>query len=132
MKDSFQLPEDDASKFLAVEDALNNLDLVEAPPELLKTVMAQVRGTPQPHFQLGWSDLLVSIFFAGILLMVGLVANMLPVDLRNYLHLEGLYWLQRFELQPLVPVTLIAGGLLALGGLGIIWMSLRVLHEHGR
>jgi hypothetical protein len=132
MKDSFQLPEDDASKFLAVEDALNNLDLVEAPPELLKTVMAQVRGTPQPHFQLGWSDLLVSIFFAGILLMVGLVANMLPVDLRNYLHLEGLYWLQRFELQPLVPVTLIAGGLLALGGFGIIWMSLRVLHEHGR
>jgi hypothetical protein len=132
MKDSFQLPEDDASKFLAVEDALNNLDLVEAPPELLKTVMAQVRGTPQPHFQLGWSDLLVSIFFAGMLLMVGLVANMLPVDLRNYLHLEGLYWLQRFELQPLVPVTLIAGGLLALGGLGIIWMSLRVLHEHGR
>jgi hypothetical protein len=132
MKDSFQLPEDDASKFLAVEDALNNLDLVEAPPELLKTVMAQVRGTPQPHFQLGWSDLLVSIFFAGILLMVGLVANMLPVDLRNYLHLEGLYWLQRFELQPLVPVTLIAGGLLALGGLGIIWMSLRVLHEHGQ
>lgn len=132
MKHSIQLPEDDPAVFVAVEDALHNLDLVEAPPELVKTVMAQVRRTPQPHFQLSWSDLLVSLFFSGMILLVGVVANMLPVDLRSYLHLEWLYWLQRFQLQPLVPLTLIAGGLLALASLGIIWLSLRVLREHGR
>ncbi len=132
MKSSIQLPEDDPAVFEAVEDALYNLELVEAPPVLAKTVIAKVRRTPQLHFQLRWIDLLVSLFFAGMLLMVGLVANVLPVDLRNYLHLEWLYWLQRFELQPLVPLTLIAGGLLALAGLWIIWLSLRVLREHNR
>lgn len=132
MKRSIQLPEDDPAVFIAVEDALHNLDLVEAPPVLAKTVMAQVRRTTQPHFQLRWIDLLVSLFFSGMMLLVGVVANVLPVDLRSYLHLEWLYWLQRFQLQPLVPLTLIAGGLLALASLGIIWLSLRVLREHGR
>jgi hypothetical protein len=132
MRSSIQRPEDDPAVFRAVEDALDNLRLVEAPPELAKTVMAQVRRTPQPHFQLSWSDLLMSLFFAGMMLLVGFVGSMLPVDLRNYLHLEWLYWLQRFELQPLVPLTLIAGGLLALAGLWIAWLSLRVLREYSQ
>ncbi len=130
MRSSIPQPEDDPAIFREVEDALDNVKLVEAPPELLKTVMVQVRQTPQPHFQLSWSDLLVSIFFAGMILLVGFVGSMLPVDLRNYLHLEWLYWLQRFKLQPLVPLTLIAGGLLALAGFWIAGLSLRILREH--
>jgi hypothetical protein len=132
MRSSIPQFQDDPAVYRAVEDALDNVKLVEVPPELAKTVMAQVRRTPQPHFQLDWSDLLVSFFFAGMLLLVGFVGSMLPVDLRNYLHLEWLYWLQRFKLQPLVPLTLIAGGLLAWAGLWIARLSLRVLREYSQ
>lgn len=106
------------TRFVAVEDALYTLQLVEAPPFLSKKVIQELENRPQlPRFHLLWIDYVLSLFVAGMLALIYLVDGALPTELKLYLRLKALYWLQRLELDPWIPIMGIGGALLVVMGL---------------
>lgn len=109
----------------AIEDALRSVELFEAPPTLVTGILRQLHSRPQlPRFRLLWIDYVLSLFVAGMLALIYIVSGALPPELRLYLRLQLLYWLQRLELDPLIPVLALGGVLLAV--LGVILLSMLV------
>lgn len=118
----------DQAQYEAIEDALRTMELVEAPPSLVAGILQQLHSRPQlPRFRLLWIDYVLSLFVAGMLALIYLVGGALPPELRLYLRLQVLYWLQRLELDPMIPVLALGGALLAVMGCILFGMLVRQL-----
>lgn len=118
----------DPDGYAAVEDALRTIELVEAPPTLATGILRQLHSRPQlPRFRLLWIDYVLSLFVAGMLALIYIVGGALPPELRLYLRLQVLYWLQRLELDPLVPILVLGGVLMAVMGAVLVGMLVRQL-----
>ena len=114
--------------YAAVEDALRTVELVDAPPTLAAGIIRQLHIRPQlPRFRLLWIDYVLSLFVAGMLVLIYIVGGALPPELRLYLRLQLLYWLQRLELDPLIPVMALGGVFLAIMGVILLSMLLKQL-----
>jgi hypothetical protein len=118
----------DPGGYAAVEDALRTIELVETPPTLAAGILRQLHSRPQmPRFRLLWIDYVLSLFVAGMLALIYIVGGALPPELRLYLRLQVLYWLQRLELDPLIPILVLGGVLLAVMGVILVGMLVRQL-----
>jgi hypothetical protein len=118
----------DKVEYAAIEDALHSIELIEAPPTLAKGVIRRLHSRPQlPRFRLLWIDYVLSLFVAGMLALIYVVSDALPPELRLYLRLQFLYWLQRLELDPLMPIMVVGGVLLVFVGFILASMLLRQL-----
>jgi len=118
----------DQVEYTAIEDALHSIELIEAPPTLAKGVIRRLHSRPQlPRFRLLWIDYVLSLFVAGMLALIYVVSDALPPELRLYLRLQFLYWLQRLELDPLMPIMVVGGVLLVFVGFILASMLLRQL-----
>lgn len=116
----------DQVEYAAIEDALHSIELIEVPPTLATGVIRRLRSRPQlPRFRLLWIDYLLSLFVAGMLALVYVVGGALPPELRLYLRLQFLFWLQRLELDPLIPVMIMGGALLVIVGFILAGMLFR-------
>jgi hypothetical protein len=105
----------DSVGYGAVEDALSTLELVEPPSSLAINIIQELKHRPQlPRFRLLWFDYVLSLFVAGMLALIYMVGGALPTELKLYLRLQVLYWLQRFELDPWIPIIGMSGVLLVL------------------
>ena len=118
----------DQVEYTAIEDALHLIELIEAPPTLARGVIRRLHSRPQlPRFRLLWIDYVLSLFVAGMLALIYVVSDALPPELRLYLRLQFLYWLQRLELDPLMPIMVVGGVLLVFVGFILASMLLRQL-----
>jgi hypothetical protein len=118
----------DQVEYAAIEDALHSIELIEAPPTLARGVIRRLHSRPQlPRFRLLWIDYVLSLFVAGMLALIYVVSDALPPELRLYLRLQFLYWLQRLELDPLMPIMVVGGVLLVFVGFILASMLLRQL-----
>ena len=120
------LKSQDQVEYAAIEDALHSIELNEAPPTLAMGVIRRLRSRPQlPRFRLLWIDYVLSLFVAGMLALIYVVGGALPPELRLYLRLQILYWLQRLELDPLIPIMIMGGAFLIVVGLILAGMLFR-------
>ena len=118
----------DQVEYAAIEDALHSIELIEVPPTLARGVIRRLHSRPQlPRFRLLWIDYVLSLFVAGMLALIYVVSDALPPELRLYLRLQFLYWLQRLELDPLMPIMVVGGVLLVFVGFILASMLLRQL-----
>jgi len=112
----------------AIENALRTVEMFEAPSTLASGILRQLHSRPQlPRFRLLWIDYVLSLFVAGMLALIYIVGGALPPELRLYLRLQFLYWLQRLELDPLIPVMALGGVFLAIMGVILLSMLLKQL-----
>ena len=122
------LKSQDQVEYAAIEDALHSIELIEVPPTLARGVIRRLHSRPQlPRFRLLWIDYVLSLFVAGMLALIYVVSDALPPELRLYLRLQFLYWLQRLELDPLMPIMVVGGVLLVFVGFILASMLLRQL-----
>lgn len=99
-----------------IEDALRTAPLEEAPASLAPRVMASLRiAEGLPRFRLNWLDYALSLFTAGMALLVVLLGRSLPSEIVLYLRLEMLHWVKSFIYQPLIPVLSLGAAALATG-----------------
>ena len=116
----------------AVEDALRTLPAVEPPVGLLPAVMAQIqprRNVDLPVFRIGWMDIALSLFFAGMIGMAMLLTYELPGEIRAQLSLH----LRAFNLMNFDSVLLLAVGASALACIsaGVVFASSQININRG-
>lgn len=97
-------------------EGLRSLPLAETPPRFTVEVMQKISRASRPRFRLTWLDFSLTAFFALMGLLVVVVSRSLPPYFDVYLRQEALYWLQRLQLDPALGRALLAGALMALGG----------------
>lgn len=113
------LTDRDHAAYAAVNDALRTYPLEPSPPGILPAVMGRIEGhkpAPEP-FHLAWIDYAVSIFAAGMSVLVLLVWSYLPLppDWTARLQVVLQAWWQRIHfIPPIVEITLLGTVMLSL------------------
>lgn len=138
--------ETDQQGWSEVDAALRSLELVEPPPGLVAGALVRIRRLPErpavpepgptvripsgpgdlfrPRFQLEWLDIALCIWLPGIVALMLLALNSLPLPVWQFLGLKGLYWLARLQLEPSWLVAPVAAFLIMLGSGCVFWWAL--------
>jgi len=113
----------------AIVQALRSEPLASPPPLLYAAVMRSVRREPRPRFRLHWLDLALSLFAAGMPLLVWWAWRSLPPLWLNYLRLQVLYQLNKlwyFNFPLLATGAIMTGLMLAIIAVAILMQPRRL------
>ncbi len=127
-----------------VDQALEALQLEEAPQSLLPGVLSRIQALPRqrpiatrqamtmPRFGLSWLDVALSLFFAMMIALVGMLSFTLPAPIVDYLRLEGQYYWQYLQLEPWLLAPAFAALLVMMGqALVFLWAMRRPRETRG-